>query len=137
MANTFLLEIVTPEKQFFTGQVESLVLPASDGSMGVQAGHEPVVVAIEPGEARYKADGEWHDLVVTQGFAEIMSDYAILLVSAAENAEDIDEARAERAKERAEERLRQKGSRAEYYNSKAALARATARLSAARQHHHH
>ena len=133
MANTFLLEIVTPEKQFFTGEVESLIIPASDGSYGVQAGHEPVVTAIEPGEARYKADGEWHDLVVTQGFAEIMSDYAIVLVSAAERPEDIDEARAERAKERAEERLRQKSSRLEYFHSKAALARATARLSAA--HH--
>ena len=133
MAATFLLEIVTPERQFFTGQVESLVIPASDGSYGVQAGHEPVVIAIEPGMARYQADGEWHDLVVTQGFAEIMSDYAIVLVSAAERPEDIDEARAQRAKERAEERLRQHGSRQEYYRSKAALARATARLTAARQ----
>ena len=135
MANTFLLEIVTPERQFFTGQVESLILPASDGSYGVQAGHEPVVTAIEPGEAKYKADGEWHSLVVTQGFAEIMSDYAIVLVSAAERPEDIDEARAQRAKERAEERLRQKNSRLEYIHSKAALARATARLSAARHSH--
>ena len=133
MAATFLLEIVTPERQFFTGQVESLVIPASDGSYGVQAGHEPVVIAIEPGMARYQADGEWHDLVVTQGFAEIMSDYVIMLVSAAERPEDIDEARAQRAKERAEERLRQHGSRQEYYRSKAALARATARLTAARQ----
>ena len=133
MSATFLLEIVTPERQFFTGQVESLVIPASDGSYGVQAGHEPVVIAIEPGMARYQADGEWHDLVVTQGFAEIMSDYAIVLVSAAERPEDIDEARAQRAKERAEERLRQHGSRQEYYRSKAALARATARLTAARQ----
>ena len=115
--------------------MESLILPASDGSYGVQAGHEPVVTAIEPGEARYKADGEWYSLVVTQGFAEIMSDYAIVLVSAAERPEDIDEARAQRAKERAEERLRQKNSRLEYIHSKAALARATARLSAARHSH--
>ena len=133
MAKTFLLEIVTPEKQFFTGQVESLILPAVDGSYGVQAGHEPVVTAIEPGEARYLADGQWHDLVVTQGFAEIMSDYAVVLVSAAERPEDIDATRAERAKERAEERLRQHESRQEYIRSKAALARATARLTATRQ----
>lgn len=133
MAKTFLLEIVTPEKQFFTGQVESLILPAVDGSYGVQAGHEPVVTAIEPGEARYLADGQWYDLVVTQGFAEIMSDYVVVLVSAAERPEDIDATRAERAKERAEERLRQHESRQEYIRSKAALARATARLTAARQ----
>ena len=48
MAKTFLLEIVTPERQFFTGQVESLILPASDGSYGVEPGHEPVVAAVEP-----------------------------------------------------------------------------------------
>ncbi|PWM62313.1 MAG: ATP synthase F1 subunit epsilon [Subdoligranulum variabile] len=135
MANTFLLEIVTPEKQVFTGQVESLILPAVDGSYGVQPGHEPVVTAVEPGTTRYKADGQWHELVVMQGFAEIMSDYAVVLVSAAERPEDIDAARAERAKERAEERLRQHESRQEYLRSKAALARAMARLSATRQEH--
>ena len=76
MANTFLLEIVTPTGPFFTGQVESLILPATDGSYGVEAGHEPVVAAIEPGETRYKVDGVWTSVIVTHGFAEIMSDYA-------------------------------------------------------------
>ncbi|HJD22090.1 MAG TPA: F0F1 ATP synthase subunit epsilon [Candidatus Gemmiger faecigallinarum] len=135
MAKTFLLEIVTPERQFFTGEVESLIIPAVDGSYGVEPGHEPVVTAVEPGEARYRVNGQWQSVVVTQGFAEIMSDYAVVLVSTAERPEDIDEARARRAKERAEERLRQHGSREEYFRSKAALARATARLSAARQRH--
>ena len=128
MAKTFLLEIVTPERQFFTGQVESLILPASDGSYGVEPGHEPVVAAVEPGETRYKVDGQWQSVIVTQGFAEIMSDYAVVLVSTAERPEDIDEARARRAKERAEERLRQHVSKQQYFRSKAALARATARL---------
>lgn len=128
MEKTFMLEIITPEKQFFTGEVEGLIIPAVDGSYGVQAGHEPIVTAIEPGEARYKVDGVWHTAVVTQGFAEIMSDYAVVLVATAERPEDIDEARARRAKERAEERLRQHESRQQYFRSKAALARATARL---------
>lgn len=128
MEKTFVLEIITPEKQFFTGEVESLIIPAVDGSYGVQAGHEPIVTAIEPGEARYKVDGVWYTAVVTQGFAEIMSDYAVVLVATAERPEDIDEARARRAKERAEERLRQHVSKQQYIRSKAALARATARL---------
>ena len=106
----------------------------ADGSYGVEAGHEPVVAAIEPGETRYKVDGVWTSVIVTHGFAEIMSDYAVLLVSTAERPEEIDEARAQRAKSRAEERLRQHGSQREYYRSKAALARATARLSAVRRH---
>ena len=83
MAKTFLLEIVTPERQFFTGQVESLILPASDGSYGVEPGHEPVVAAVEPGETRYKVDGQWQSVIVPHAFAEIMSDYAVLLVSTA------------------------------------------------------
>lgn len=128
---TFSLEIVTPDRQFFAGQAESMVLPILDGQYGVEPGHEPVVTAIEPGELRYKVDGAWHRAAVSSGFAEIMPDYAILLVAAAERPEEIDLKRAEAARERAEERLRQKESLQEYHSSKAALARALARLKAA------
>lgn len=128
MEKTFQLEILTPERPFFNGQVQSLVLPAMDGEFGVLADHEPVVTAIEPGEARFKVDGVWQYAVVTQGFAEITPDSTVVLVATAERPEEIDEARARRAKERAEERLRQHESKREYFRSKAALARATARL---------
>lgn len=128
MDKTFYLEIITPEKQFYVGPASSLVMPALDGEYGVQPGHEPIVTAIEPGLVRFQADGAWNDVVVSDGFAEVMPDYVILLVSSAERPEEIDRARAERAKERAEERLRQKQSVREYHLSKAALARAMARL---------
>ena len=121
MAKTLYLEIITPEKQFFTGNVEGIILPALDGQYGVQPGHEPIVTALEPGNVRYCVDGAW---------TEIMPDYAIMLVSTAERPDEIDRARAERAKQRAEERLRQQQSIQEYYHSKAALARAMARLKA-------
>lgn len=133
MEKTFQLEIITPERQFFTGPVEKLTLPALDGEYGVLPGHEPVVTAIEPGEARYQVDGVWHSVIVTQGFAEITSDYAVVLVATAERPEEIDALRAQRAKQRAEERLRQHESRREYFSSKAALARANARLHGSRQ----
>ena len=132
MAKTLYLEIITPEKQFFTGNVEGIVLPALDGQYGVQPGHEPVVTALRPGTVRFQTDGTPHEVVVSDGFAEIMPDYCILLVSSAERPDEIDRARAERAKERAEERLRQKQSIREYHLSKAALARAMARLKATR-----
>ena len=108
MENTFYLEIITPDRQFYTGPATNLTMPALDGEYGVQPGHEP------------------------DGFAEIMPDYCILLVSSAERPDEIDRTRAERAKERAEERLRQKQSIREYHLSKAALARAMARLKATR-----
>lgn len=128
MAGTFYLEIVTPERQFFTGDAEALILPAVDGEIGVYPGHEPAVTAVEPGELRYKAGGRWEPAAVGAGFAEIRQDRVILLVGFAEHPEEIDRKRAEAAKKRAEEQLRQKQSIREYYHSKAALARAMARL---------
>ena len=55
-AHTFYLEIITPERQFYIGPAEALILPAVDGEMGIYPGHEPVVTVIEPGELRYKAE---------------------------------------------------------------------------------
>ena len=132
MENTFYLEIITPDRQFYTGPATNLTMPALDGEYGVQPGHEPVVTALRPGTVRFQTDGTPHEVVVSDGFAEIMPDYCILLVSSAERPDEIDRARAERAKERAEERLRQKQSIREYHLSKAALARAMARLKATR-----
>ena len=124
----FTLEIITPERQFYIGPAQALILPAVDGEMGIYPGHEPVVTAIEPGELRYKANDKWEPAAVGAGFAEIKPDYVILLVGFAEHPEEIDRKRAEAAKERAEERLRQKQSIHEYSHSTAALARAMARL---------
>ena len=130
---TFHLEIVTPDKQFFIGEADGLVLPALDGSLGVEAGHEPIATAVEPGELRFRSQGAWTSVVVGQGLTEVMPDRVMVLVSAAERPEEIDLKRAEAARERAEERLKQKLSVRDYYNSKAALARAMARLKAARK----
>ena len=125
-ASTFYLEIITPERQFYIGPAEALVFPAVDGEMGVYPGHEPAVTAVEPGELRYKVDGKWEPAAVGAGFVEIKPDYVILLVGFAEHSEEID-------RKRAEERLRQKQSIHEYYHSKAALARAMARLKTRRE----
>ena len=126
--NRFSLEILTPNRQFFMGEVESIVLPIIDGEYGVEAGHEPVVTIVEPGMLRYRVDGVWKRAALTSGIAEIMPEYTVLLVSAAEYPDEIDETRATLAKMRAEERLRQKTSIQQHLSSKAALARAMARL---------
>ena len=64
MEKTFQLEIMTPEKQFFKGQAEGLIMPALDGEYGVQPGHEPIVTALEPGTVRYCVKGQWDDVIV-------------------------------------------------------------------------
>ena len=128
--HTFRLEILTPYRQFFAGEAQSLIFPAMDGQMGVEPGHEPAVTAVEPGVLRYQAEGEWHIAAVGSGFAEIMPERTVLLVSSAEHPDEIDRARAEAARERAEERLKTQQSVRDYYRARAALARALARLKA-------
>ncbi|WP_395150897.1 ATP synthase F1 subunit epsilon [uncultured Allofournierella sp.] len=125
---TLFLEIITPERQFYIGPAEELVIPAIDGLYGVLPGHEPAVTAMEPGELRFRVNGEWKTAAIGQGFVEIMPERAIVLVSSAEDPAEIDAKRAQEALERAEERLRQKKSVEEYHRSKAAMARAMARL---------
>lgn len=127
---TFMLEVYTPVRMFFSGEVESLIMPILDGAYGVEAGHEPVTTAIDPGELRYKVDGEWQIASVTRGFAEIKPDKTVILVAAAEHPEEISLPRVEAAVERAQERMRQKTSIQEYHIAQAALARAMARLKA-------
>ena len=128
--HTFRLEILTPYRQFFAGEAQGLVFPAVDGQMGVEPGHEPAVTAVEPGVLRYQTGGEGYTAAVGSGFAEIMPESVVLLVSSAERPEEIDQARAEAARERAEERLKTQQSVRDYYRSRAALARALARLKA-------
>ena len=120
MEKGFYLEIMTPLKQFFQGQAEAVIMPATDGDYSVHTGHEPVAVAVDPGTVRFCVEGQWREVIVGQGFAEVMPDYVILMASSAE-----------RSRQLAEERLRQKQSVQEYYRSKAALARAMARLKGA------
>lgn len=124
----FMLEISTPYRPFFTGRVESLVLPIYDGLFGVEAGHEPVVTLIESGTLRYQVNGEWHLAAVSPGIVEIMPHYVVVLVNTAEHPEEIDLNRAEEAKRRAEEHLRHETNMREYHRNKLALARAIARI---------
>jgi F-type H+-transporting ATPase subunit epsilon len=133
MAPTFFLEIVTPERTFFIGEIQEVIVKTLAGEIGVLKGHTPLVSAVEIGVARIKkSDGTWVEAVVSQGFMEVTNDYAILLTDSAEWPEEIDENRARRAKERAEERLTSHLSKLEYIRTQAALHRAIARLSVKR-----
>ncbi len=129
----FSLEILTPDRQFFSGQVESVILPIVDGQYGINAGHEATVTVVEPGTLRYCVGGAWKQVAVTTGIAEIMPEYTVLLLSAAEYPEEIDLKRAEAAKKRAEDRLLlDKQNEQVLLSAQAALARAMARLNTGR-----
>ena len=133
---TFSLKIISSDKIFYEGPCQYLTVPAPDGQKGVLPHHENMVIAVDPGELHFKTpDGEWVTAAGSMGFAEIMNNRVSVLVNTAERPEDIDVKRAEEAKERAEERLRQKQSIQEYHLSQASLARAMARLKASRNKH--
>lgn len=128
MANTFTLEILTPERSFFTGEVEALIIETHDGEMGVLKDHVPMVVPVAIGPIRLKKNGEWQEAVVTEGFMKITQDKTIILCDTAEWPDEIDANRAKAAEERARERLQHQMSKLEYMRSQAALRRALSRL---------
>ena len=129
MAEKFLVEILTPERSFFCDSIESIIFPTDDGRMSIHAGHESIVAMIVPGEVKLNTGKKRLMCSVAEGFLEVRPDETIMFTQAAEWPDEIDVKRAQRAKERAEERLRQKRSAEEYRRNKIALARAMARLS--------
>lgn len=99
------LEIVTPEKKFFSDTVEDVYLPAEEGEMGVLEMHAALVTSIVAGELRYRKDGEVEKLAVGGGFAEVTQNKVTVLTDMAVGEEDIDEASVQKAMERAERAL--------------------------------
>ena len=126
--NKFMLSITASSGEFYQGDCEDLTLPISDGIYGVQAGHNPVLVALHMGILHFVVDGKARDVLVGDGIAEVTPTFVLLLVDSAERPEDIDVNRALRAREEAEEQLRQKRSMAEYQLAQGNLARALNRL---------
>ena len=127
--DTFGLKIIARDRVFYEGRCRKLVIPAPDGEKGILPNHENMVIAIEVGIARMEVEaGEWNEIAVGTGFAEIVNNRVTLLVDTAERPEDIDVRRAQEQKERAEEQMRQKRSIQQYYHTQASLARAMNRL---------
>lgn len=134
MAKAFDLKIIASDRIFYEGSCEHLVVTAFDGLLGILAGHEPLVMSLPTGELKYLVEGEWHHAAISEGFMEVMPDFAVILADSCELPEEIDIKRAEEAKRRAEERLRQKQSIMEYYHTQTALNRAMNRLKISQKH---
>ena len=128
--NTFSLKVIATDKVFYDGKCTALIIPALDGEREILAHHENMVIATKEGEVRCRTDenSDWKKAVVGVGFVHIANNRVTMLVDTAERPEDIDAVRAKQAYERAVEQLRQKQSIQEYHRSRAALARAMARL---------
>ena len=127
------LDLATPTRLLVSSEVDEVVAPGSEGYFGVLPGHAPFLTTLTAGELTYRHGRDEQHLTVIGGFAEVSADHVIILAEAAERPEEIDRTRAERAKQRAEQRLAGRSPTAssediDYTRALAALARALARL---------
>ncbi len=133
MANTFQLEIVTPAKLMVKDAAEEAQIPGLSGYLGILPGHAPLITELGVGVITYKASGATHTLSVAWGFAEVLQDKVTILAEAAERPQEIDVERAQKAKDRAEERLKSNDPQVDYTRAENALQRAETRLNVAKE----
>src|ERR1051325_1805332 len=101
------LEIVTPDRSLIREEVDEVVVPGTEGELGILPGHTPLLSTLKVGELWYRQGQEKHYLAVAFGFVEVLPDRVTVLADIGERAQEIDVQRAERAKQRAEQRLAQ------------------------------
>jgi F-type H+-transporting ATPase subunit epsilon len=130
MADTIQLEIVTPERLVVNEAVEYIEIPGKTGYLGVLPGHAPLISELAAGELTYRVGNNTKRVAVAWGFAEVLQTKVTVLAETAEKAEEIDTARAEAAKRKAEAELQKAGPEGNA-DAEAALQRATARLDVA------
>jgi F-type H+-transporting ATPase subunit epsilon len=130
MADTIQLEIVTPERLVVNEAVEYIEIPGKTGYIGVLPGHAPLISELAAGELTYRIGNQTKRVAVAWGFAEVLQAKVTILAETAEKAEEIDTARAEAAKKKAEAELQKAGPEGNA-QAQAALQRATARLDVA------
>ena len=128
MADTLTLEIVTPAAVVYSQPVHLVTLPVPEGHIGIYPNHVPLLTRIVPGEIIVNRNGQDEYLAVGEGLAEITARQVVIVTDMAIAAKDIDEAKAEEARQRAAARLRDKTSDEEVATINASLARALAQL---------
>ncbi|HWY71335.1 MAG TPA: ATP synthase F1 subunit epsilon [Terriglobales bacterium] len=134
MPNTLKLEIVTPTATVYSEDVELVTLPGVDGQMGVYPQHVRLMTQLVPGEMIVHKGGRDEFLAVGEGLVEVTGDRVAIVTDMAVAADNIDEAKAEEARQRAAARLREKLSSQEVASVNAALARSVAQLYVKRRH---
>jgi F-type H+-transporting ATPase subunit epsilon len=125
------LEIVTPDRALVNEQVDEVELPGSEGYFGVLPGHTELLASLQVGELWYRIGQQKYYLAVAFGFVEVLPDHVTVLARLAEKAQDIDVARAEAAKKRAEERVARPTADMDFERARVALMKSLIRLQVA------
>ncbi len=131
MSDTLHLQIVTPDKLLVREDADAVQMPGKNGYLGILPGHAPLITELMTGELSYTERGTTHYIAISWGFAEVLPDKVTILADSAERAEEIDVKRAEEAKARAEEALREGAPDLDYDVTNFALRRAQVRLDVA------
>jgi len=132
MANTLHVDVVSAEEQIFSGEAEFVALPGESGELGIYPMHTPLITRIRPGAVRIKVAGQTEDefVFVAGGILEVQPKGVTVLADTAIRGADLDEAKAQEAKRKAEELMLNKDSQIDYAKAQAELAAAIAQLAA-------
>ena len=128
MAKKFNLLVLTPEREFYNGPADELVVESIDGQIGVLADHAPMATALGVGMIRIKNDNRFLEAAHSEGFMEVRKDATVVLAQACEWPHEIDLGRAREAKERAERRMEDHKTAESIAKSRLALTRALTRI---------
>ncbi len=134
MPHTLKLEIITPEAKAYSEDVDMVTLPGVEGEMGIYPEHVPLMTQVVPGEVLVRKGPLEIALAVGEGFVEITGDHVAIMTDMALKADEIDEAKAEEARAKAEARLHEKLSAEEVAAVEGALAHSLAQLQVKRRH---
>ncbi len=127
------LQIITAEREVFSGEVDAMVVPGVAGQLGILPNHAPLMTLLQPGELMVRAGGEESFLALSGGYIEVLGNQVIILADAAEDVDEIDEARAQEAMEQAQQRISNRESDVELEQAVASLRRAQVRVTVARR----
>jgi F-type H+-transporting ATPase subunit epsilon len=128
------VEIVTGERVVYQeSDVDMVIAPGADGMLGILPKHAPLISTLAQGELRVKKGGREQSIVVFGGFIEVTPDKVVVLADSAERIEELDVARAEEARKRAEDAIKNRGEAVEMEEALAALRRANLRLNIGRK----
>ena len=122
------LQIVTPDRAVIHEEVDAVEIPAADGSLGVLPGHTPLLTTLRVGQLRYRKGEEQQFILIAFGFAEVLPDRVTILAQVAERPDEIDTARADAARMRAEARLARPGRDMDYERARIAMMKSMVRL---------
>ena len=131
MPDTFQLEIVTPAKLVVKDVAEEAQIPGLNGYLGILPGHAPLITELAVGTITYRSGGAEHTLAVAWGFAEVLQDKVTILAETAERPQEIDVERAQKAKDRAEQRLKSNDPKIDFDRAEDALQLAETRIKVA------